>query len=118
MKALIAALLISMPLVASAQEYRPVTDRAAFLNLVEGRSLTKRLLGVALNVAGDGQIAGDAMGGTVTGSWTWQDRYFCREMAWGSRVFPQNCQTVEVNGDLLRFTADQGGGDDATLRIR
>ena len=118
MKTLIAALLIVAPVAAAAQDYRPVTDRATFMQLVQGRSLTQRLLGVALTVTDDGRISGDAMGGTVTGSWTWDDGYFCREMAWGSRVFPQNCQRIDLNGDLLRFTADKGAGDDATLRIR
>ncbi|MFZ3581242.1 dihydrodipicolinate reductase [Loktanella sp. DJP18] len=118
MKALIVALLTAVPLAASAQGYQPITDRATFLSLVEGRSLDQRLFGVALRVTGDGRIAGDAMGGTVSGSWSWEDGFFCREMMWGDRDFPLNCQRVDLNGDLLRFTADRGQGDDATLRIR
>ena len=115
MKALITALLIAAPAAASAQV---VTDRDAFVALVEGRSLTQRLLGVDLRVSSDGQITGGAMGGAVTGSWVWQDRFFCREMAWGSRLFDLNCQAVVLDGDLLRFTADKGAGDSAALRIR
>ena len=115
MKALIAAMLIALPAAAAAQT---VTDRALFVSLVEGRTLTQRLLGVALRVTGDGRIAGEAMGGTVTGSWSWQDGYFCREMAWGDRVFPLDCQRVDLDGDLVTFTADRGAGDDATLRLR
>ena len=118
MKTLIAALLIAAPMTAAAQDARVVTDRADFVALVQGHSLTQRLLGVALRVTEDGRISGEAMGGTVTGSWTWQDGFFCREMAWGDREFPLNCQRVDLNGDLIRFTADRGAGDDATLRIR
>lgn len=117
-RTLIAALLVGWPAVAAAQEFRAVTDRAGFLALVEGRSLTQRLFGVALQVTADGRIAGEAMGGAVTGSWTWQDGFFCREMAWGDRVFDMNCQAVAVGGDLIRFTADQGQGDEATLGLR
>ena len=118
MKTLIAALMIALPVAVAAQTGQQITDRATFVSLVEGRSLTQRLFGVALRVTGDGTIAGDAMGGRVTGSWTWEDGFFCREMAWGDRVFPLNCQRVDLDGDLLTFTADKGAGDDATLRIR
>ena len=115
MKTLFAALFIAAPGLAAAQT---ITDRATFVSLVEGRSLSQRLFGVDLRVTGDGRIAGDAMGGTVIGSWTWDDGYFCREMTWGDRSFPLNCQRVDVDGDLITFTADRGAGDDATLRIR
>ena len=99
-------------------EYRPVTDKAEFLGLIAGKALTNRLYNLTLSVSPDGQIAGSALGWEVTGSWAWQDGFFCREMAWGGDPIPYNCQLVEVDGDEMRFTVDQGAGDSASFRLR
>jgi hypothetical protein len=96
--------------------FERVTDRSAFVGLVEGRTLTS--LGISLRVLRDGQIAGRAFGSTVTGTWNWRDGLFCREMAAASRQFPLNCQVVQLDGTTLRFIADEGQGDRADLRIR
>jgi hypothetical protein len=73
---------------------------------------------VRLVVRADGGLTGRAFGRAVTGSWTWEDGYFCRTITAGSRVLPRNCQTVARDGDTLRFTADRGAGDTADLRLR
>jgi len=101
---------------APALAFERVTDRSAFVGLVEGRTLTS--LGVSLRVLADGKIAGRAFGSDVTGTWDWRDGLFCRAMAAGSRSFPLNCQVVELDGTTLRFIADEGQGDRADLRIR
>lgn len=93
-----------------------ILDRTAFLNLVEGRELSR--LGISLQVAPNGSIAGRALGRDVTGTWTWEDGFFCRTLDAGDRSFPRNCQTVSVDGATLRFHADQGTGDIADFRIR
>ena len=60
-----------------------------------------------------------AAGQDITGTWVWQDGFFCREMAWGSNAIPYDCQLVEVKGsNEIRFTVDRGAGDDATFVIR
>lgn len=101
---------------AMAQGYTRVTDQAAFVDLVGGKSLTG--LGVSLTVAASGTIGGRAFGRDVSGQWAWNDGYFCRSMRAGDRVFALNCQLVERQGDRLRFIADRGKGDTANLRIR
>lgn len=93
-----------------------ILDRTAFLNLVEGRELSR--LGISLQVAPNGSIAGRALGRDVTGTWTWEDGFFCRTLDAGDRSFARNCQIVSVDGDTLRFHADQGTGDIADFRIR
>lgn len=107
-----------LPKAAAAQEFRAVTDQSEFLALVSGKSLTNRLYNLTLAVAPTGQIEGSAMGWDITGTWAWQDGYFCREMAWGGDPIPYNCQLVEVAGADLRFTTDQGAGDSASFRLR
>ena len=99
-------------------DYRPVTDQGEFLQLISGKQLTNRLYNLTIAVNPSGQITGNAMGWDITGSWAWQNGYFCREMAWGGDPIPYNCQLVEVNGDEMRFTVDQGAGDSASFRLR
>lgn len=99
-----------------AEQLRPVTDRATFLSLIEGREL--RRFGIRLNVMENGRIEGHAMGRPISGSWHWKDSYFCRDMQWGDMHLAYNCQTVRQKGQALRFTSDQGQGDSADLRLQ
>ena len=101
---------------AIADDYTRVIDRAAFVNLVQGKSLTS--LGVSLTVNPSGSISGRAFGSTVSGAWSWNNGYFCRTLKAGDRVFARNCQVVQRQGDRLRFIADKGTGEAANLRIR
>jgi hypothetical protein len=104
---------------ASADGYRPVTDRGEFLQLMGAKSLSNRLYGITLRVAADGTISGTGAGWDVTGTWQWQDGFFCRQMDWGGSDIPYNCQLVEVrNGNEMRFTVDQGAGDSASFKLR
>ena len=104
---------------AAANEFRPVTDKGEFMAYLTDKNLSNRLYGINLSVGSDGTIAGTGAGWQVTGTWTWQDGYFCREMAWGGDPIPYNCQLVEVrNGNEMRFTTDQGAGDSASFMLR
>ncbi|MGR3434932.1 MAG: dihydrodipicolinate reductase [Shimia sp.] len=114
--ALLALVLAATPLSATAMEV--VTDRAAFLGTVQGKTLNIGLYGLRLVVTPDGAITGRAAGRDVTGQWNWQDGFFCRSMAWGQRAIPYNCQLVQASGNRLRFTSDRGAGDAATFTLR
>lgn len=113
---LAAAALIATPAMASA--FERISDRAEFMNTVGGKDLRIALYGLTLNVNDDGSIAGRAAGWDIVGSWSWDNGYFCRDMDWSGYPIEYNCQLVEVDGDRIRFTVDQGAGDDAVLRIR
>lgn len=99
-----------------AQEFREVSSREGFMELVQGTSLTR--MGISLTVTPGGAIEGRAFGGQVTGSWRWEGSYFCREMSWGSRTFEDNCQEVLTDGETVRFIADRGAGDSADLNLQ
>lgn len=103
------------PLPATAELAR-VMDRAAFLNAVQGRDLSR--IGITLRVAPNGSISGRALGRDVTGTWVWEGGMFCRTLDAGDRQFGRNCQVVSVDGTAIRFHADQGTGDIADFRIR
>jgi hypothetical protein len=114
----IAALLGLTAMPAAAQDFVVVAERDAFVALVDGKELRLGMLGISLQVAADGTIAGSAAGWEVTGSWTWEDGHFCREMDWSGTPVPYNCQLVEVAGSQIRFTVDKGEGDSATFNLR
>jgi hypothetical protein len=119
MRALLLASLLSLPLPLAAEGFEPVQDKDRFLDLIKDRELRISLYNLSLNVLPDGRIDGSAMGWDITGQWTWQDGYFCREMDWSGTPISYNCQLVEAEGaEKLRFTVDQGKGDSATFRLR
>ena len=101
-----------------AHAFERVDDETSFNTLLEGKQLRMGLYGLSLSVMPDGQISGRAVGYDVTGTWAWQDGYFCRQMDWSGTEIPYNCQLVEVSGSRLRFTTDRGAGDDAVFNLR
>ena len=102
----------------AAVAFERIADRSTFVNTVDGKDLKIALYGLTLNVRDNGTITGRAAGWDISGSWSWENGYFCRDMDWSGYAIDYNCQLVEVNGDRIRFTVDQGAGDDAVLRIR
>ena len=118
-RAIAIAFVVSLPGLGLANEFQPVKEKATFLSLVQDRELRIGVYSLALSVLPDGQIKGSAMGWAITGQWSWQDGYFCREMDWSGMEIPYNCQLVEATGDeRLRFTVDKGTADSATFRLR
>lgn len=112
----LALILILMPAPALALER--VTERAAFLQIVSGKTITFALFGVRLQVLADGRITGEAQGDRVTGQWQWREGYFCREMRWGDEEIAANCQRVDAAPRRIRFTSDRGAGRSATFGLR
>ncbi len=113
--ALAAALTLwSVPVAAS--EFRVVTDRSEFVQLIDGRELTR--FGIRLQVDPHGEIGGRGFGFDVWGAWEWNGQFFCRDLGYGNTALGHNCQVVAVRGDTVRFVADQGQGDHADFRLR
>jgi hypothetical protein len=113
------ASLVATAAPALADGFVPITDRDRFVELLDSRVLKHPVYGIRLNVTPDGRISGSALGWAVTGTWNWQDGYFCRQMEWSGTPIPFNCQLVEASADKsLRFTVDKGAGDAATFRIQ
>lgn len=100
----------------AAADFERVSERSAFLQLVEGKTLRRTL--ISLQVTADGQITGSGAGWDVTGAWTWEDGYFCRDLFWGGDDLGYNCQEVRADGNQVRFTSDRGEGEFADFRLR
>jgi len=98
--------------------FEKLQDKDSLITALDGRALTMGLFRLSLQVTGDGQISGTAMGWGITGEWTWQDGLFCREMDWSGMAIAPDCQLVEQNGDKMRFTSNAGKGRSATFTLR
>jgi hypothetical protein len=104
--------LVSLP---ASAEYAKVTEKSEFLRLISGKTLTRPL--VKLQVTPDGRIEGRGARWDVTGGWSWQNGYFCRDLFWGGDALGYNCQEVRAENGRLRFTSDKGEGRTAVFRL-
>ena len=111
--AMVLSTFVGMP--AFAEGFQRIDDKSDFLKLVAERDLTRFAIRVRVTETGD--IVGRAFGQSVSGDWVWRDGYFCRSLFWGSQNIGDNCQTVEMRGDTLRFTSDRGAGQFADLKL-
>jgi hypothetical protein len=119
LRAITTALMLATPAAATADDFLPVKEKTEFLSRIQDRELRIGLYDLSLNVLPDGRIEGSALGWDITGNWTWQDGYFCREMDWSGTEIAYNCQLVEASDQQqLRFTVDKGIGDSATFNLR
>ncbi len=101
---------------AALAEFSKVEDQDEFVALVKGKELKRPF--VNLEVSEEGAISGYGAAWPVTGNWTWDDGYFCREIFWAGDPLGYNCQEVQAAGDRIRFTSDKGQGDSAEFRLR
>lgn len=97
-------------------DFAKIADEGQFVEAIEGKTLTRPL--VKLEVDPAGRISGMGASWAVTGNWSWQDGYFCRDLEWGGTDLGYNCQEVRINNDRIRFTSDRGTGQSAVFRLR
>ena len=114
--AAIAAIVTTISAGSALAEFAKVTERDQFVQLVQGRTLSRTL--VTLRVTPEGGISGRGAVWDVTGQWSWQDGYFCRDLYWGGDPLGYNCQEVTASGNAIRFTSDRGAGQSADFRLR
>ncbi|WP_300060153.1 dihydrodipicolinate reductase [uncultured Roseobacter sp.] len=108
-----ATLLVASP---AAAEFAKVDSQEEFISLIQGKELRRPF--VRLEVSREGEISGMGAAWAVTGNWTWQDGYFCRDLFWGGDPLGYNCQEVRAHDNRIRFTSDRGAGDSADFRLR
>ena len=65
----------------------------------------------------DGTLSGEFGGKEMTGTWSWDGKYFCRTAKLGKKKFPLNCQTVTVSGDKVTFRRNKGLGKKSKYRL-
>ena len=97
-------------------DYLVIKDKNTFIAAIKDKTLKRPL--IRLEVTEDGKITGRAAMLSVTGQWTWENSYFCRDLFWGSRNLGYNCQQVSRSGKKIRFTSDKGEGDFADFTVK
>ncbi|MCV3270253.1 dihydrodipicolinate reductase [Roseobacter sinensis] len=100
----------------AAAEFAKVDSQDEFISLIQGKELRRPF--VRLEVSSEGQISGMGAAWPVTGSWTWQEGYFCRDLFWDGDPLGYNCQEVRAHENRIIFTSDRGTGDSAEFRLR
>ena len=95
-----------------------IINRAAFLELVLGKTLGIPMFLVKLRIYEDGSIQGKGMGKQISGLWEWQTGYFCRTLVWGSVEIGRNCQEITLDSRKLIFTSDRGTGRSARFSLK
>lgn len=58
----------------------------------------------------DGSLTGTFGKKKITGTWSWEDEYYCRTGKVGKKDFGHDCQVVEASGDSLVFITKKGKG--------
>jgi len=117
MRMMMLAAVAAMMAAPALADLRKVDDQSEFVELVNGKTLTRPL--IKLNVTPDGRIEGRGARWDVEGTWSWKDGYFCRDLFWGGDALGYNCQEVRATTDgRIKFTSDRGAGDSAMFRLR
>lgn len=97
-------------------EARQIRKQADFVALLAGKTLTAGDSWIVLSA--DGKIKGvTSKGDKVVGAWIWNKRFLCRNIYLGQQQLPQDCQTVEVEGNNVTFTRDRGKGTSSTFNF-
>ena len=87
-----------------------------FRDTVVGRSI--RLDdGIVFTVNADYTITGDVNGQAATGTWAFEDGFWCRRIVLGD-AFTEDCQLWVVDGDRLVITREKGTGESFSYRVR
>ena len=90
-----------------------VEDQEKFVQLINGKTLTRPLVKLTVSPEGRGSLW------NIEGTWSWQDSCFCRDLFRGGGALGYNCQKVQAPADgRIKFTSDHGAGDSAVFCLR
>ena len=109
-------LILSLTVTSAFAEPKVVTTSKVFIERVTNKTLTRPF--ITLKVSSDGEISGTGAFRKITGTWLWEDGYFCRSLRWGRSDLEYNCQQVTSDRNKLTFTSDRGAGDSASFTLR
>ena len=56
--------------------------------------------------------------GKYTGSWVFSKGFYCRNLVIEKKETGTNCQTVEIDGNKMRLTRDQGKGQVTLISLK
>ena len=92
-----------------AQSWQRIKTEQQFRDLVVGRTGVSE--GHRVKVHANGRMSGNIKGrGKINGAWAWSGSFWCRNLNVGGEALGQNCQTVHISGNQVRYTQDKGRG--------
>ena len=108
-----ACLFITAPL--SAADYKQITKKADFMKIAVDKNLVAKWGWI--RAGSDGRMTGKTGGDSISGTWQWKGRYFCRKITFGD-TNRSGCISVHVSGDDIVFILDEGKGQQVPMKIR
>ena len=107
----LAAAAISTPETAEAQGWeRVITEQQFRDRIVDRRIVTPE--GNSFTPHADGSVTGQWGGQPMVGGWQWYQGMWCRNVRVGqSPEIGTDCQLIELLGNEIRSTRDQGRGE-------
>lgn len=88
--------------------WQRILTREAFCSAFAGRVLIGE--GMRFVIHADGRITGRADGARLSGSWTWQGAFFCRDVRLDGADPGHDCEMIEQSGRRMRYTRARGSG--------
>lgn len=73
--------------------------------------------GMRFTIHSDGRISGRIGNSLLTGTWHWRDRYFCRTAELDGENLGLDCEIIEMLGNQMRYTRDEGNGDTTVVFV-
>ncbi len=92
-----------------------LTTEAAFRAAIVGK--TMGFDGSTFTVNADNTVSGPWDGSGITGTWSWEDPYWCRDIAIGGVDRGSDCQIWAVSGSSATVTRDRGNGSSFTYSL-
>lgn len=90
----------------------PIATAAAFDATIVDRPLTGGARWTELTIRSDGTMTGvRADGAVLSGTWGFENGFFCREAIVDGTVLGSDCQTVAIDGTSIVFRRDRGRGE-------
>lgn len=102
---------------ASADSFKRIKTEQEFNSIVVGKKLSWG--GGTAVVQANGKTTGKLnKQGKYSGNWKFTKGFYCRNLVISGKETGTNCQTVEVSGNQLRLTRDQGKGSETILSMK
>ena len=108
------AIVLSLLAAPAAADFKRITTKSEFLELVVAREFTARE--TILQYTDDGKMVGVARGMRIEGTWDWTNDALCRTATLGSTDLGYDCLTIHVDGDNMILVRNNGLGQAFLLR--
>lgn len=99
-------------------EYERILSKDQYLELVADRVVKMEGSNFSGTNFSDGTMEGASGDNKLSGTWTWEDNHFCRDGIMGGKPLGRDCQVVEIFGNTLKVTRDEGKGKVVFLQLQ